>query len=125
MSNKNPPFQLSLEEDRRIAMLSCDATELKKLLADSIVYIHSTGAFDSQGSYIEKLTSGALKYLELSFSDMKTHVFVGGNVVTGRMSALVLKDGKEKAVSSSFMTVWGYEREKGWRMFAHQGTPIS
>ena len=120
---------LAAEEWRRQALLSADLEALQVLLADALVYVHSTGASDSKDSYLAKLRSGSLRYQALQFEDLQARgVGQAGDavVVTGRMVAEVLKDGQPRAVRSLFMTVW--TRAPGtapvpWQLCAHQGTP--
>ena len=104
-----------------------DIAALEALLSEGLVYVHSTGGRDTKTSYLDKMASGSLKYLTLSFEDLQVHAAGSGHVVTGRMSAEVSKDGQSKAVRSLFMTVWmpesGAEGPQGLRMLAHQGTP--
>jgi ketosteroid isomerase-like protein len=120
---------LMAEEQRRQAMLGVDIAVLDALLSDGLVYVHSTGARDTKAVYLDKLASGGLKYLSLSFEDLQVHAAGPGHVVTGRMSAEVSKDGQSKAVRSLFMTVWmpelGPDGQQRLRMLAHQGTPCS
>jgi len=121
---------LAAEEWRRQALLSADLEALQVLLADALVYVHSTGASDSKDSYLAKLRSGSLRYQALQFEDLQARgVGQAGDavVVTGRMVAEVLKDGQPRAVRSLFMTVW--TRAPGtapvpWQLCAHQGTPL-
>lgn len=125
MKNMNA---LMAEELRRQAMLGGNTASLQALLSDGLIYVHSTGGRDTKASYLEKLASGSLKYLALSFDDLQVHPAGQGHVVTGRMSAQVLKDGEPKAVRSLFMTVWMPETDAQgqprMRMLAHQGTSI-
>lgn len=98
---------LALEERRRQTLLAGDLPALQGLLADDLAYVHSTGASDSKGSYLTKLSSGSLKYLELNFSELHIQVLLQAAVVHGRMAAVITKDGERKNVASLFMTVWG------------------
>lgn len=115
---------LALEERRRQALLASDLPALQDLLADDLVYVHSTGACDHKDSYMAKLSGGSLKYLELNFSGLQVQILQQAAVVSGRMAAVVSKDGQRKNVASLFMTVWGCGVDGTWRMHAHQGTPL-
>lgn len=111
-----------LEQQRQTAMLAGDVPALNALLADSLVYVHSTGARDSKQSYLEKIEDKSMRYLSLQFDDIEAVGQESVGIVTGKMSATVLKDGAEKTVRSYYMTVW--VRQNGsWVMQAHQGTP--
>ena len=119
---------LAAEECRRQALLSADLEALQGLLADALVYVHSTAASDSKDSYLAKLRSGGLRYQALQFDDVQARLLgTAGDaaVVTGRMAAQVLKDGQVRAVRSLFMTVWARSAAAGdWQLCAHQGTPL-
>jgi len=115
---------LALEERRRQALLAGDLPALRGLLADDLVYVHSTGVCDRRDSYLAKLSGGSLKYLELNFSELQVQLLQQAAVVSGRMAAVVSKDGQRKNVASLFMTVWGCGADGAWRLHAHQGTPL-
>jgi len=118
---------LIAEEQRRQAKRNGDNATLDWMLADGLVSVHSTGARERKATDLAKLASGSLKYLSLSLEDGQVQAAGAGQVVTGRMSAEVSKDGQSKAVRSLFMTVWmpelGAEGTPSLRMLAHQGTP--
>jgi len=118
------PLVLALEERRRQALLSGDLPALQGLLADDLVYVHSTGACDRKDSYLNKLSGGSLKYLELNCSDLQVQPLQRAAVVSGHMAAVVSKDGQRKNVASLFMTVWACGLDGVWRLHAHQGTPL-
>ncbi len=118
---------LMAEEQRRQAMLGGDIATLEALLSDGLVYVHSTGGRDTKTTYLNKLASGSLKYLTLSFEDLQVHGAGPVQVVTGRMSAEVSIQGQSKAIRSLFLTVWmpepGVDGQQGLRMLAYQGAP--
>jgi hypothetical protein len=117
-------FVLALEERRRQALLAGDLPALQGLLAEDLVYVHSTGVCDRKATYLVKLSGGSLKYLELNFSDLQVQVLQQAAVVSGRMAATVSKDGQQKNVASLFMTVWTCGSDGVWRLHAHQGTSM-
>lgn len=117
------PLVLALEERRRQALLAGDLPALQGLLDDKLVYVHSTGVCDRKDSYLAKLSGGSLKYLELVFSDLQVQRLQQAAVVSGRMTAVVSRDGQQKHVASLFMTVWAGGADGVWRLHAHQGTP--
>jgi len=124
LSMTSPHLVLALEERRRQALLAGDLHVLQDLLADSLIYVHSTGICDSKDSYLGKLSGGSLKYLELNFSNVQAQVFEQAAAVSGRMAAVVSKDGQQKNVASLFMTVWACGADGMWQLHAHQGTPL-
>ena len=116
---------LALEERRRQALLARDGQALNDLLADALVYVHSSGSCDNKESYLKKLTSGSLTYLKLNFSDCQVQTMPHFAVVSGRMDAQISLNGELKNVATLFMTVWGCDSDGVWRLHAHQGTPRS
>lgn len=110
------------EQRRCEAMLAGDVLTLKDLLSEQVAYVHSTSVRDSRASYLQKISSGSLRYLQLSFTDLDIQIGEGVVLVAGCMAATVLKDRQEKAVRSTFLTVWVPE-SGDWRLRAHQGTP--
>jgi len=118
------PFVLALEERRKQVLLAGDLPALQGLLADDLVYVHSTGGCDRKDSYLAKLSGGSLKYLELNFSELQVQLLQQAAVVHGRMAAVITKDVERKNVSSLFMTVWGCDADGVWRLHAHQGTTV-
>lgn len=118
---------LIAEEQRRQAMMSGDIATLEALLSEGLIYVHSTGGRDTKTSYLDKMASGSLKYLSLSFEDLQVHGAGPVQVVTGRMSAEVSIQGQSKAIRSLFLTVWmpelGTDGQQGLRMLAYQGAP--
>ena len=117
---------LMAEEQRRQAMLSGDIAALEELLSEGLVYVHSTGGRDTKTTYLDKMASGSLKYVTLSFEDLQVHAAGPGEMVTGRMSAEVIIGGQSKSIRSLFLTVWmpelGAEGRQRMRMLAYQGT---
>jgi len=54
---------ISLEKRRFDAMVHNDTTLLSGLLADSLVYIHSSGVIDNKKSFMKDISSRHITYL--------------------------------------------------------------
>ena len=54
---------IALEKRRFDAMIRRDTTLLKGFLADSLIYIHSSGVIDNKISFLKDLSSGHITYL--------------------------------------------------------------
>ena len=74
---------LQLEERRYRAMCEADAATLEKLLADTLVYTHSTGAADGKAAYIAGVRDTRARFAT-SFSEKR----VPGIRRKSKMSAL-------------------------------------
>ena len=111
-------------EDRRFrAMIEADAAALEELLADSMVYTHSSATTDGKASYIAGVRSKKCQYrkIERPVEDIQVH----GDcvIVTGQVRIDILIDGKPKIMNSRYTDVW-VKGAKGWQMTAWQSTPI-
>jgi ketosteroid isomerase-like protein len=111
-------------EDRRFrAMVEADAAALEELLADGMVYTHSSATTDGKASYIAGVRSKKWQYrkIERPVEDIQVH----GDcvIVTGQVRIDILIDGKAKIMNSRYTDVW-VKGAKGWQMTAWQSTPI-
>jgi Domain of unknown function (DUF4440) len=57
------PRLIALEKRRIEAMTHRDTTMLSGLLADSLIYIHSSGVIDNKTSFLKDIASGRITYL--------------------------------------------------------------
>ena len=57
------PRLIALEKRRIEAMTHRDTTMLSGLLADSLIYIHSSGVIDNKSSFLKDIGSGRITYL--------------------------------------------------------------
>ncbi len=119
---------LRAEAQRQQALLQQDWPSLESLLADELVYVHSTAVRDSKASLLGKLQAGQIRYLSLAFDDLQAQALGEGVMVTGRMSAEVEREGQVRQVRSLFMTVWRLKKNAQGhlqgQLLGHQGTPV-
>jgi Domain of unknown function (DUF4440) len=120
-SNINASGLLAAEENRSIAMLASNTRELDRLLSNSFRYVHATGILDSKKSYLDKLSSGALKYESLVFTNPTTTILGDVGLVSAKMQASVISNNNVRKVTSSYLAVWQYLPE-GWLLEAVQAT---
>jgi ketosteroid isomerase-like protein len=117
---------LQAEEVRRQALLAGDLAALEALLSPDLVYVHSSGGQDSKASYLEHMRSGSLKYLSMSFDGLQAYPASYCCMVTGRMSAEVIRHGQTMRIKSQFMTVWapaaGTIAQPVWQLHAYHGS---
>ena len=113
----------ALEERRYQAMCQADVDSLNELLADSLVYTHSTSAADSKASYLAAVRAKKWHYRKIERPVENIQVHGDCAVVTGQVRIDILVDGTPKILNSRFTDVW-IRGAKGWRMVAWQSTPI-
>lgn len=122
MAECNEAGLAAADGSRRLAMLAGDTRNLAVLLSESLVYVHSNGACDSRGSYLEKLESGVLRYEALEFTDPFYRLLGSIGLVHAGMRATVLRGGARHAVASSTLAVWEH-LGGAWKLQALHACP--
>lgn len=113
----------AVEEQRYKAMLQSDLATLEKVLADDLLYVHSSGALDDKKSFVAALKSGSVRYKKIAPEDQRVRIAGTLAVVTGKSSVEVERDGKPQSFRLRFTAV--YEKTSGsWRLSAWQTTRL-
>ena len=112
-----------LESRRFRAMIEADAVALQALLADSMIYTHSSATTDGKASYIAGVKSKKWQYRQIDRPVEDIQVHGDTALVTGQVRIDILIDGKPKIMNSRYTDVW-VKGAKGWQMVAWQSTPI-
>lgn len=112
-----------LENARYRAMVSSDITTLDQVLADDLIYTHSSGAVDDKAKYLESIRSGTLRYLSAERQQDSVRVYGDVVIVQGRMKAHIVASGVERQLDNVFTCVWA-KKPQGWRMVNWASTPI-
>ena len=110
---------LALENRRIEAMLKGDVQALEEILADDLVYTHTTARLDTKASFIDAVKTGKSVYnsLELQFEEVRD---LGDTaVVTGHGKFHV---GNNK-FELKFTDVYA-KRNGAWQMVAWQSTRV-
>ena len=111
-------------EDRRFrAMVEADAAALEELLADSMIYTHSSATTDGKASYIAGVRSKKWQYRKIERPVEEIQVYGDTAVVAGQVRIDILVEGQPKIMNSRYTDVW-LKGAKGWQMVAWQSTPI-
>ncbi|HEV7477228.1 MAG TPA: nuclear transport factor 2 family protein [Burkholderiales bacterium] len=106
-----------LESRRFRAMIEADAVALEALLADSMIYTHSSATTDGKASYIAGVKSKKWQYRQIDRPIEDIQVHGDTVVVTGQVRIDILIDGKPKIMNSRYTDVW-VKGAKGWQMVA-------
>jgi len=111
-------------EDRRFrAMVEADAAALEELLADSMIYTHSSATTDGKASYIAGVRSKKWQYRKIERPVEEIQVYGDTAVVAGQVRIDILVEGQPKIMNSRYTNVW-IKGAKGWQMTAWESTPI-
>ena len=107
-------------EDRRIeAMIKGDVQALEEILADDLIYTHTTARLDTKKSFIAAVSSGTSNYKSVEREDVNVRQYGDTAVVTGHAKFHV-GDNKFEA---RFIDVYA-KRDGTWQMVAWQSTRL-
>jgi ketosteroid isomerase-like protein len=113
----------SLEDIRWSALTSADVAVLDALLAEDLVFVHSSGRVDSKQSLIEAVSSGSTRYVEADRTGQQIRVFGDTALVHGNASVRVRAGAGERERSMRYLAVW-HAGPSGPRMIAWQAGPL-
>jgi len=115
---------LDREKQRFAAMVRKDVAFLNEVLADDLMYTHSSGNLDTKASFIESLTSGRLAYEAAAPEGLGVRLFGDVAVLTGTARIRVHVQEKSLDLHIRFTDVY-VKRQAGWQMVAWQATRLS
>jgi len=111
-------------DDRRFqAMMKQDWPTLNAVLADDLVYVHSTARVESKGEHVGNLQSGKPHYRGIAPRDRKVRVRGDVGIVNGVSDMHVENAGKEQRFTIRYLAVYVLG-VGGWQMTAWQSTKV-
>jgi ketosteroid isomerase-like protein len=114
---------IDLDKKRMQAMAAKDVATLEALIADDLIYCHSSARLDTKRSLIDNMTTGKTVYTACEPSDVKAQDFGDTVVLTGVAQIKVTVGGTPNAFGVRFTDV--YARRNGrWQMVTWQSTRL-
>ncbi|MEO0315632.1 MAG: hypothetical protein RI928_2088 [Pseudomonadota bacterium] len=111
------------EDARYAAQTSLDYTALERLLADDLIYIHSSAVVDNKQSYINSMRDGSVRYLAMKRSEVQVRTFGCLAVMTGIGQFDVQLKDKPLSVELRFHSLW-ISREGKLQFVSWQSTRL-
>ena len=112
---------IALDAQRMTAMSQGDVGTLNTLIADELVYTHSSARLDTKQSLINNMESGSTVYTSVVPSDVKAQDLGDSVVLTGSCRISVNSGGNAMSFGVRFTDV--YARRNGkWQMVTWQST---
>lgn len=105
------------------AIKAKDGKALESLLADTLIYAHSTGVVDSKKDYITKVTSGRQLYVGADHENMTVRPYGDTVIVHARMHMWGTNQAGKFDDVVMAMHTW-IKRNGKWQLVAHQTTKI-
>jgi ketosteroid isomerase-like protein len=119
----NAQMIIELDRKRMTAMAEKDIATLNAVLADDLIYTHSSARLDTKQSLIGNMESGATVYNSVEPSDVKAQDLGSAVVLTGVARIRVTSGGKPNAFGVRFTDVYANKGGK-WQMVTWQSTRL-
>jgi ketosteroid isomerase-like protein len=114
---------IDLDKKRMHAMAAKDVATLQSVLADDLIYTHSSARLDTKKSLIDNMTSGSTVYTSVEPSDVKAQDLGDTVVLTGIAQIKVTANGTPNAFGVRFTDVYA-RRDGRWQMVTWQSTRL-
>ena len=101
-----------------------DFRKLDLVLAEDLMYLHSTGVMDSKASYVKSLQTGKQKYVSGKINDLKIRVYGQTAVLNGDANFEFVTDGKPGKAHLKYTHVF-MKGGKGWQLVSHQSLKVA
>ena len=115
---------IDLDRKRMQAMAQKDVATLNDLIADDLIYTHSSARIDTKQSLVGNMQSGATVYNSVEPSDVKAQDLGSAVVLTGVAKIQVTSGGKPNAFAVRFTDVYA-DRGGKWQMVTWQSTRLA
>jgi hypothetical protein len=114
---------LDTEKQRFAAQVSKNYEVLDKVLANDMVYVHSSGSTDTKQSYVQSMRDGKLTYESIDMQETNVRVYGNTAVVNGTCTIKAVSSGQPVNNHIRYTSV--YVRNKTqWQMVAWQSLKI-
>ena len=111
---------LAAEQAFIAAMIKPDKAGLEKLLADDLLYVHSSSRAETKADVIQVVTSGSVLYESFEFRDTTVRQF-GDVVITTQKAAIKTK---QSGLANIFvMQVWA-KHKGGWQLVSRHASKL-
>lgn len=119
----NGQMIIDLDARRMAAMGKKDIATLKELIADDLIYTHSSARMDTKASLIGNMESGATVYSAVEPSKVVAQDLGNAVVLTGEAQIKVSANGAPNAFGVRFTLVYANRGGK-WQMTTWQSTRL-
>jgi ketosteroid isomerase-like protein len=119
----NGQMIIELDRKRMQAMADKDIATLEEVIADDLIYTHSSARLDTKASLIGNMKSGSTVYSSVVPSDVKAQDLGDAVVLTGIAQIKVNSGGKAMAFGVRFTDVYA-KRNGKWQMVVWQSTKL-
>jgi ketosteroid isomerase-like protein len=115
---------IDLDRQRMTAMAEKDVATLNRLLADDLIYTHSSARMDTKKSLIGAMESGSTVYTGVEPSDVVAQDLGDAVVLTGVAAISVISGGNPNSFRVRFTDVYANKGGQ-WQMVTWQSTRLA
>jgi ketosteroid isomerase-like protein len=119
----NAEMIIELDRKRMTAMAQKDVATLNEVIADDLVYTHSSARLDTKASLIGNMESGSTVYTSVVPSDVRAQDLGDTVVLTGSCRISVNAGGRPNSFGVRFTDVYA-KRGGRWQMVTWQSTRL-
>jgi ketosteroid isomerase-like protein len=112
-----------IERRRFSAMVAQDVGTLAPMLADDLVYTHSTGEVETKAQFLETVRTARLRYESIDVKTLDVRRYDDVAVLTGRAAARVQVGGRSMELDVRFTDAY-VNRDGHWQLVAWQSTRV-
>jgi ketosteroid isomerase-like protein len=119
----NGQMVIDLDRKRMAAMAQKDIATLNELIADDLIYTHSSARLDTKASLIGNMESGSTVYTSVVPADVEAQDLGDTVVLTGSCRISVNAGGRPNSFGVRFTDVYA-NRGGRWQMVTWQSTRL-
>jgi ketosteroid isomerase-like protein len=113
----------AVERARFKAFIAADAATVRPMLANDLVYCHSTGVCQNKEEIIAFVTSGTQRYLGMDILAFNPRAIGDAVVINGKINARVETNGKADSFQAIYTDVYA-KRDGRWQLVSWQSTRL-
>lgn len=106
------------------AVVAGNVSTLQTMLADELIYAHSTGVIETKAQYLDRLRSGVQKYEKVEHESVRAVPHGNAGVTHSLMQMHGMSNGKPFRDHVMMMHVW-VKQGGTWKLAAHQTTKLA
>lgn len=114
---------IETENQRFKALVRDDFAVLDRVLADDLVYTHSSGKNDTKQSYMQSLREGKTKYNTMDTQEQKVRIYGNTAVINGKCLMNVTSNGTIINTGLAYTSVY-VRRGNQWQMVTWQSLRV-
>lgn len=110
---------IATEKERFNAQITRDPNVLDKVLADDLIYTHSSGLVDSKQSFIQSIKEAKMVYEQINVEEQKVRIYGKIAVVNGVCTIKAINNGQPMNLKLRYTDA--YKRNgKQWQLITWQ-----